>query len=373
MGGVARRLQVSEFAVYVVLVAALAVAAVLVLPWVTEWRVNDPVLLVVLSAFVLAGELLPVPVPRRRGLARVTISAAFAFAILLRFGPGVAALVVRRELGDRRRHRARVPAQDPLQRGAVSAGDRRRGRGADAGQLAADRGDHGLRVADRARRGGCILRHQPRAGVRGRRTAGACSDQRLSARRSRVPGVDRRLRARIRAGAAGFRGRERRARAGVLRADARRLLRRARGRALESPGAPRRADGPSEPIVHVGDAPGGAGRRRSRAPSAGGDAARPRRLQVDQRHARPRAWGPDAAAGRAAAAPGGRRVDRARADRRRRVRGAGRRPPGGRRGARQAAARGRSTIRSRWTRWPCTSARAWASPASRSMGAPRPS
>jgi diguanylate cyclase (GGDEF)-like protein len=93
MGGIARRLQVSEFAVYVVLVAALAVAAVVVLPWVTEWRVNDPVLLMVLSAFVLAGELLPVPVPRRRGLARVTISAAFAFAILLRFGPGVAALV----------------------------------------------------------------------------------------------------------------------------------------------------------------------------------------------------------------------------------------------------------------------------------------
>ena len=46
-----------------------------------------------LSAFVLAGELLPIPVPRRRGLARVTISAAFAFAILLRFGPGPAALV----------------------------------------------------------------------------------------------------------------------------------------------------------------------------------------------------------------------------------------------------------------------------------------
>ena len=57
------------------------------LPWVTDWQVDDPVLLVALSVFVLAGELLPIPVPRRRGLARVTISAAFAFAILLRFGP----------------------------------------------------------------------------------------------------------------------------------------------------------------------------------------------------------------------------------------------------------------------------------------------
>ena len=73
--------------------AALAVAALAVLPWVTEWQVDDPVLLVALSAFALAGELLPIPVPRRRGLARVTISAAFAFAILLRFGPGPAALV----------------------------------------------------------------------------------------------------------------------------------------------------------------------------------------------------------------------------------------------------------------------------------------
>ncbi len=42
---------------------------------------------------MLVGELLPIPVPRRRGLARVTIFAAFAFAILLRLGPGPAALV----------------------------------------------------------------------------------------------------------------------------------------------------------------------------------------------------------------------------------------------------------------------------------------
>jgi diguanylate cyclase (GGDEF)-like protein len=81
------------FVAYVAFVAALGTASLFALPWVTEWHVADPAMFVVLSAFVLAGELLPIPVPRRRGLARVTISAAFAFAILLRFGPGPAVLI----------------------------------------------------------------------------------------------------------------------------------------------------------------------------------------------------------------------------------------------------------------------------------------
>jgi diguanylate cyclase (GGDEF)-like protein len=81
------------FALYVALVTALAAAALALLPWVRGWHVDAPVLFVVLSAFVLTGELLPIPVPRRGGLARVTISAAFAFAILLRFGAGPAVLV----------------------------------------------------------------------------------------------------------------------------------------------------------------------------------------------------------------------------------------------------------------------------------------
>jgi diguanylate cyclase (GGDEF)-like protein len=81
------------FVVYAASIGALAVAALLLLPWTRDWEVGDTALFVVLSAFVLAGELLPIPVPRRRGLARVTISAAFAFAILLRFGAGPAALV----------------------------------------------------------------------------------------------------------------------------------------------------------------------------------------------------------------------------------------------------------------------------------------
>jgi diguanylate cyclase (GGDEF)-like protein len=81
------------FVLYVTLVAGLGVALVALVPWTREWRIGSPAMFVVLSAFVLAGELLPIPVPRRRGLARVTISTAFAFAILLRCGPGPAALI----------------------------------------------------------------------------------------------------------------------------------------------------------------------------------------------------------------------------------------------------------------------------------------
>jgi diguanylate cyclase (GGDEF)-like protein len=81
------------FVLYVALVSVVAAAALAALPWVREWRVAHPAVFLVLSAFVLAGELLPIPVPRRRGLTRVTISAAFAFAILLRSGPGPAILV----------------------------------------------------------------------------------------------------------------------------------------------------------------------------------------------------------------------------------------------------------------------------------------
>jgi diguanylate cyclase (GGDEF)-like protein len=81
------------FVLYATAVAGLGVALVAFVPWTREWRVGSPEMFAVLSAFVLAGELLPIPVPRRRGLARVTISAAFAFAILLRCGPGPAALV----------------------------------------------------------------------------------------------------------------------------------------------------------------------------------------------------------------------------------------------------------------------------------------
>ncbi len=61
--------------------------------WARAWRIDAPALFWILSALVIVGELLPIPVPRRHGLARVTISSAFALAILLRFGAGPAAVV----------------------------------------------------------------------------------------------------------------------------------------------------------------------------------------------------------------------------------------------------------------------------------------
>jgi diguanylate cyclase (GGDEF)-like protein len=82
-----------NFTLYVACVAGAAAASLVVLPWMQFWQIRHPATFAVLSVFVLAGELLPIPVPRRRGLTRVTISAAFAFAILLRSGPGPAVLV----------------------------------------------------------------------------------------------------------------------------------------------------------------------------------------------------------------------------------------------------------------------------------------
>jgi diguanylate cyclase (GGDEF)-like protein len=80
------------FVVYSVLTAGAAAAALVVFPLGREWRVDAPALFWMLSLFVLVGELMPISVPRRRGLDRVTISTAFAFATLLRFGAGPATL-----------------------------------------------------------------------------------------------------------------------------------------------------------------------------------------------------------------------------------------------------------------------------------------
>ncbi len=58
-------------------------------PW---WMPASPAFWM-LAALMLAGELLPIPVPRRDGIDKVTISSAFAFAMLLRFGAGAATLM----------------------------------------------------------------------------------------------------------------------------------------------------------------------------------------------------------------------------------------------------------------------------------------
>ncbi len=81
-----------------------------------------------LAAFVLVGELLPVPVPRRHGLDRVTISTAFTFAILLMFGvvPAMVVYAAASMIADGVQRTARVKvifnaAQFVLTVGAVGA------------------------------------------------------------------------------------------------------------------------------------------------------------------------------------------------------------------------------------------------------------
>lgn len=81
---------------FVVLAAATAAGAIAILalvPWARAWRVDRPSLFWILAALVLVGELMPIPVPHRRGLAKVTISTTFAFATLLRFGVAPATTV----------------------------------------------------------------------------------------------------------------------------------------------------------------------------------------------------------------------------------------------------------------------------------------
>jgi diguanylate cyclase (GGDEF)-like protein len=75
-----------SFVVYTWVTTAAAVAMVAAVMSSTRWTVDDTGLFWLLSLFVLIGELLPIPVPRRHGLAKVTISTAFAFAMLIRFG-----------------------------------------------------------------------------------------------------------------------------------------------------------------------------------------------------------------------------------------------------------------------------------------------
>ena len=81
------------FVCYTIVTVAVAAGSLAVFPWASTWQIDEPGVFWALSVFVLIGELLPIPVPRRRGLDKVTISTAFAFAILLRFGPGPAAVV----------------------------------------------------------------------------------------------------------------------------------------------------------------------------------------------------------------------------------------------------------------------------------------
>jgi diguanylate cyclase (GGDEF)-like protein len=74
------------FVRYALATTAVAALALLSLIWARPWDIDAPALFILLTVFAAIGELMPIPVPHRHGLAKVTISTTFAFAILLRFG-----------------------------------------------------------------------------------------------------------------------------------------------------------------------------------------------------------------------------------------------------------------------------------------------
>jgi diguanylate cyclase (GGDEF)-like protein len=73
----------SVYAAATAVVAALVLAGVV---WQLPWQTHPVGLFLLLAGLVVVSELLPIPVPRRNDLAMVTVSTAFAVAILLRFG-----------------------------------------------------------------------------------------------------------------------------------------------------------------------------------------------------------------------------------------------------------------------------------------------
>ncbi len=81
------------FFLYAIATTAAAAVAIGSVSWAHAWRVHDAGLFWMLALFACIGELLPIPVPHRAGLAKVTVSASFTVALLLRFGPGPAAAV----------------------------------------------------------------------------------------------------------------------------------------------------------------------------------------------------------------------------------------------------------------------------------------
>jgi diguanylate cyclase (GGDEF)-like protein len=81
------------FVSYTAWLVASAAAALVALAVIPAWHVEDLTRVWALTTFVVLGELLPIPVPRRGGLDKVTISSPFALAMLLQCGAGPATIV----------------------------------------------------------------------------------------------------------------------------------------------------------------------------------------------------------------------------------------------------------------------------------------
>jgi diguanylate cyclase (GGDEF)-like protein len=83
----------TAFVFYTLWIVVSAAAGLAVLALMPAWHVESYVQFSTMAVFVVLGELFPIPVPRRAGLDKVTISSPFAFAMLLQFGAGPATLV----------------------------------------------------------------------------------------------------------------------------------------------------------------------------------------------------------------------------------------------------------------------------------------
>ena len=115
-----------RFAAYNVGVGAMALLALTAAVLATDPRpwISDEVFWVLAGLCVL-GEAFPIRLTGRAGFDEVTVSTAFAFAVLLCFGAAAGDGALRRGDADRRRAAARTrPGR--LQRGAVRRVDRRR-------------------------------------------------------------------------------------------------------------------------------------------------------------------------------------------------------------------------------------------------------
>ena len=91
--GVSAGVVSGRFVGFTALTVVAAVGSLAALAWKVGWHLDAPARFWLLALFVLAGEFLPIPVPRRHGLDRVAVSTAFAFAVLLCAGVLAACVV----------------------------------------------------------------------------------------------------------------------------------------------------------------------------------------------------------------------------------------------------------------------------------------
>ena len=238
-----------RFVDFTVLTAVAALGAMVAVGWAVGGRVETPVRFWLLALFVLAGELLPIAVPRRHGLDKVTISAAFAFAMLLCAGvlPACAVYAAASSIADLSERTAPVKVVFNAAQYVLSLA------GAGAVLVLAGAGPpialHAAVLPAIVLAAAGLLSDQPRACRDGRSAAGRPAGRALPGRRPRISRVDGRLPARARARDHRVVADERCADPGRVRARAGDLLGWPPGRDQCAPRSPRPAYRSTEPLA----------------------------------------------------------------------------------------------------------------------------